>query len=233
MIKHFAIIFCALLFFTFEVAHARSRGRSKPKNPETERLETARDTRPEDARPRIPQGETAGPRPRNSALSPDSHLNSYQNSRSTNEISRSTLGRLRINEDRFENIDYLLNREQQRQFRDSISSLDRYVNQGTDYLTNRQVELVEKLTEAVLLNPTHSFLRQTISMLEAGQITSSNQMHNITIILNEATSFMHRQDTVSMDSLSRQLLRNDHTNALNRALFKNGYTRDIRRGWCI
>ena len=239
MMKHFAII-CALLFFTFEIAHARlgaGRGRRSPREAaETNRPGTeARETRPEEVTGwrGVPKAPTAGPRPRSSSLDSRSNPNSYQNSQSTNNISRSTLERLRINEGRIENIDYLLNREQQRQFRDSILSLDRYVNQNTANLSNRQVELVEKLTEAVQLNPTHGFLRQTISMLEAGQITSSNEVYNITIVLNEARSFMNRTDTGNMDSLSRQLLRQDHTNALNRALFRNGYARDTRRGWCI
>ena len=135
------------------------------------------------------------------------------------EIPRLALERLEISERRLRRAESPLNREQSRSFRRSILSLDRYVDQNTNRLNNRQAELVERLTEAVLLSPTHSFIKQAIRMLEAGEITSSEQVSGIITVLGEAKSFMRR--------------RADYANAISRALFRNGYSRQQNRGWCI
>ena len=207
--KYFAFIF--VLFFTFDTLYAqlvsvRPRPKPRPSEVKTEKSKSPTD--------RVPQYPTNIARPQNLDFLPN------QNSqRPILEIPNLTLERLEISEGGIRQAELPLNREQRRQFRRAILSLARYVDQNTTRLNNKQAELVEKLTEAVLLNPTHNFIRQAIRMLEAGQITSPEQVSGIITVLGEAKSFMRRT--------------NNHTNSLNRALFRNGYSRQQNRGWCI
>ncbi len=122
------------------------------------------------------------------------------------------------NERTIRDIHRSLNSEDWGHFRLSIISLERYIRQNTirqdtTRSNNSEIELAEKLQEALLLSPTHSFIRQTIRMLTVNQIASSDISSAIEV-LNSAKSFISTEGS--------------HTNAMYRALFRNWYVE--RRG---
>ena len=213
MRKYKFILTFALLFFTLEALYAQ-RVPLRTRRPQTRtRVNTPREV------PRPPQRRTDTQR--TSLESTPSNLNERSGPNRSRRIFSEDLRILGLQEAYSNsNIEPSLNHAQRNTQRTrlerSISILAEY--KSTE-LNNRQAELIEKLGQAVLLSPTHDFIGLVIRTLTAGKITSTDKISSLITVLDQANS----STTATFK----------HTEAIDKALVTNGYSRDENGAWCI
>lgn len=215
MRKYKFILTFTLLFLTVEISQAQQGRVIRPRPQEA--LETRTRINAPRKTSRVPQRPTDIQRSEIDSLDSNNLPDLFQPNRSSkaSHISEN-LRRLGLQES-YSRIEPSLNHTQRGRLERSISLLAEY-SQNTRP-SNKQAELVEKLGQAVLLSPTHSFIGHVIRTLTAGQITSPNKISGIITVLNEARSFTTRTTP--------------HKDAIDRALFRNGYSKDKNGAWCI